>query len=156
MYETYYEPTTEDLKDYSNHCQEEKTMERCFACNKPVKGAPKVVRVKEETTTVHVGPDCYRRIVQSGLSGYQPPLGGPVLVATETSPTHITLAVPRTLKSDGVDYTYYQSVCSCGWSGDYKANKLTAQEDECPNRPSLKDSDAYKEAERLINQKGHK
>lgn len=47
---------------------------------------------------------------------------------------HITLTVPRTLKGDDHDYTYYQSICSCGWSGDYKASKLTAQEDRCPNR----------------------
>ncbi len=47
---------------------------------------------------------------------------------------HVTLVVPRTLKGDGYDYTYFQSVCSCGWSGDYKVSKLTAQEDKCPNR----------------------
>lgn len=109
-------------------------MERCFACNRPIKGTPKVVRVKEETTTVHVGPDCYRRVAQSGTGSYQPPLGGPILVVVESVSSHITLAVPRILKVDGCDYTYYQSVCSCGWSGDYKASKLTAQEDKCPNK----------------------
>lgn len=77
-------------------------------------------------------------------------------LSPEEKQPHITLAVPRTLKGEGCDYTYYQSVCSCGWSGDYKASKLTAQEDRCPNRPSLKDTGAYKEAERLINQKGHR
>lgn len=46
---------------------------------------------------------------------------------------HVTLAVPRTLKGEGCDYTYYQAVCSCGWSGVYRASKLTAQEDTCPN-----------------------
>lgn len=75
---------------------------------------------------------------------------------TDSKPLHITLAIPRVLKSNGVDYTYYQSVCSCGWSGDYKASKLSAQEDKCPNQLSLKDTDTYKEAERLINQKGHR
>lgn len=30
MYETYYEPTEQDLKDYAQHCQKEKTMPKTF------------------------------------------------------------------------------------------------------------------------------
>lgn len=57
-------------------------MERCFACHKLLKkgAAPKVVQVQGESTLVHVGPDCFDRIVSADPFGYQPPLGGPVLV----------------------------------------------------------------------------
>ena len=51
---------------------------------------------------------------------------------------HITLVITRTLKGDDCDYTYFQSVCSCGWSGDYKVSKLTAQLDTCPNKEMTK------------------
>lgn len=36
--------------------------ERCFACNRPIKGIPKVVGVFGESTQVHIGPDCYKRV----------------------------------------------------------------------------------------------
>lgn len=52
-----------------------------------------------------------------------------------TKPLHIALVVPRTLIDPGHrENVYYQSVCSCGWSGDYKTSKLIAQEDKCPNQ----------------------
>jgi hypothetical protein len=54
--------------------------------------------------------------------------------AFDAKPLHITLAIPRTLKGDGCDHTYFQSVCSCGWHGTYRASKLTAQMDTCPNK----------------------
>ncbi len=65
--------------------------------------------------------------------------GGPLTFEEVTKLTieqiaHITIAVPRVLKGDGCDYTYFQSVCSCGWHGTYRVSKLTAQMDTCPNR----------------------
>ncbi len=55
--------------------------ERCFACNKIIQSAnPKTARVKGENTIVFVGNDCHRRIVLAGTAGYQPLLGGPILV----------------------------------------------------------------------------
>jgi hypothetical protein len=32
---------------------------------------------------VHVGADCAKKIIAAGLSGYQPPLGGPKLYGWE-------------------------------------------------------------------------
>lgn len=91
--------------------------------------------------------------MSNSLSVWQP------MDEDDTKNYHITLVVLQEVEAPMFGrciFTYYQAVCSCGWSGDYKVSKLTAQEDRCPNRPSLKDTDAYKEAERLINQKGHK
>lgn len=66
--------------------------------------------------------------MSNSLSDYQ---------ATDTKDLHITLVVPREVEAPMFGrciFTYYQSVCSCGWSGDYKASKLNAQEDKCPNK----------------------
>ena len=56
--------------------------EKCFACDRQLrkKHEPYVVRVMSETTTVHVGRDCYAKVCSAGLTGYQPPLGGPRLI----------------------------------------------------------------------------
>lgn len=51
-----------------------------------------------------------------------------------SSLSHVAVTVPRTIKGDGCDYTYYQQVCSCGWRGEWRANKVTAQMDQCENR----------------------
>lgn len=47
---------------------------------------------------------------------------------------HISIVVPRTIKGDGCDYTYYQQVCSCGWRGEWRASKVTAQMYQCENK----------------------
>lgn len=52
---------------------------KCFACERPLKGWAIEAQVCGELTIVHVGPDCFKRIVSAGDSGYQPPLGGPKL-----------------------------------------------------------------------------
>lgn len=59
-------------------------MERCFACNKLIKNSPPyfTARVESETTIVYVGPDCHKRIANSGGEGYQPPTGGPRLYSS--------------------------------------------------------------------------
>lgn len=55
------------------------TTEKCFSCNKPLHRA-RIIAVTTDGQTVYVGPDCYRKIIEAGTAGYQPPLGGPKLL----------------------------------------------------------------------------
>lgn len=53
----------------------------CFACGKLIRGTPHKARSRDDDQNVFVGPDCYAHITKAGNTGYQPPKGGPVLVA---------------------------------------------------------------------------
>lgn len=65
----------------------DKYVERCYACGKPIPASSTgkySVAVKGEKPNAGgywVGPDCYKKIIASGDTGYQPPSGGPLLVA---------------------------------------------------------------------------
>jgi hypothetical protein len=51
---------------------------KCYCCGKRFRSARRyTVAVRDEETTVYVGPDCYSQIVASGDQGY----GTPKLVA---------------------------------------------------------------------------
>jgi hypothetical protein len=45
--------------------------EKCFACGKPLPKSKKMADTRDDQI-VWVGPDCYRKIVAAGESGYQP------------------------------------------------------------------------------------
>jgi hypothetical protein len=51
---------------------------KCFSCEKTITGKTNLVTTMDGET-VFVGPICYKKIVESGELGYQPPLGGPRL-----------------------------------------------------------------------------
>jgi len=57
--------------------------EKCFACDRSLPKHRKLVDTRD-AQTVYVGPECYKKIVQAGAAGYQPPLGGPRLYLLET------------------------------------------------------------------------
>lgn len=52
--------------------------EKCFACDKKLKGRGYLIDTRDNQTAV-VGPGCFKKIRESGEAGYQPPLGGPRL-----------------------------------------------------------------------------
>lgn len=53
--------------------------EPCFACGRPIYLVnPPRVDTRDDQT-VFVGTDCYRKVVEAGEAGYQPPRGGPRL-----------------------------------------------------------------------------
>jgi len=54
--------------------------DKCFACDKPFRLQRRFEAVTTDGQVVHVGPDCFRHVVRSGVFGYQPPMGGPRLV----------------------------------------------------------------------------
>jgi len=60
------------------------TNDKCFACDRALGRKPKVVDTRD-AQFVHVGVDCFRKIVSAGDSGYQPPKGGPKLYALHSS-----------------------------------------------------------------------
>lgn len=57
--------------------------EQCFACGTRM-SRPNFVFTEDRMSDgrhyeVHVGPECFKRVIHSGESGYQPPRGGPRL-----------------------------------------------------------------------------
>jgi hypothetical protein len=56
---------------------EQKTEDKCFACDKPL-NSYNCVDTRDDQV-VFVGSECYRKIIASGETGYQPPKGGPRL-----------------------------------------------------------------------------
>src|SRR5262245_3042190 len=79
---------------------------RCYVCDRPVRrngfgvvGVGKKTVLTVDGERQFVGPDCYRRIVDAGPSGYQPPLGGPRLYDEYSAP-------PETLAAAGITITY--------------------------------------------------
>ena len=50
----------------------------CVSCEKTITGKTNLVTTMDGQT-VFVCPICYKKIVESGELGYQPPLGGPRL-----------------------------------------------------------------------------
>lgn len=50
---------------------------RYYACDKPL--ASYEMADTEDGFAVHVGSECYRKIIKAGREGYQPPKGGPRL-----------------------------------------------------------------------------
>lgn len=56
--------------------------QRCYACDRPLGKTPHLVTCLDEQT-VYVGSVCYSLIMQKGLTGYQPPKGGPKLYTLE-------------------------------------------------------------------------
>lgn len=52
--------------------------ERCYACDKQIRNTPYLVDTRD-AQVVFVGPECFKRIRDSGPDGYQPPKGGPRL-----------------------------------------------------------------------------
>ena len=55
---------------------------RCYACNRPVGQKSHLAIVKGESPDYpyYVGRECYKLIQAAGPTGYQPPLGGPILI----------------------------------------------------------------------------
>lgn len=62
------------------------TKERCFACNRPLKKAIRLVTTNDGQR-VNVGWDCAEKIDRASKAGYQPPLGGPRLYSIGYSPS---------------------------------------------------------------------
>jgi hypothetical protein len=52
-------------------------MEKCYACDKPLK--KEFLVDTRDAQTVYVGSECYKKIKIAGEAGYQPPKGGPKL-----------------------------------------------------------------------------
>ena len=57
--------------------------ERCFACNARLT-RPKSVFLSDKLSDgrqydVHVGPECFKHVKAAGVTGHQPPKGGPRL-----------------------------------------------------------------------------
>lgn len=57
--------------------------ERCFACNARL-ARPESVFLTDKLSDgrqyeVHVGPECFKHVKASGVTGYQPAKGGPRL-----------------------------------------------------------------------------
>jgi hypothetical protein len=56
--------------------------DKCFACDRPLKG--KHLVDTRDDQTVFVGPDCFKRVKAAGDAGWQPPKGGPRLYPVTT------------------------------------------------------------------------
>lgn len=52
---------------------------KCFACNRRMLRSVVYAAVTADGQEVRVGADCAKKIIQAGLDGFQPPLGGPRL-----------------------------------------------------------------------------
>lgn len=66
-------PPTKQLRNWVHKDQDDK----CWICGRAFRNGKKyLVRVKGESTTVFVGPDCYKKVMESGSKGYAGPLGG--------------------------------------------------------------------------------
>lgn len=52
---------------------------KCFACERRMLRTTVYAAVTADGQEVRVGRDCARKIIDAGLEGYQPPLGGPKL-----------------------------------------------------------------------------
>lgn len=50
----------------------------CFSCGKKITGRKYLVDTRDHQT-VYVGPECFKHVRRAGETGYQPPLGGPML-----------------------------------------------------------------------------
>lgn len=67
--------------------------------------------------------------MSNSLSDYQP--------MDDVASKHISIVVPRDVEAPmfgGCTFTYYQLVCSCGWRGEWRSSKVTAQMDQCENK----------------------
>lgn len=53
----------------------------CFACGRSIRSTLRAAHTIDGQS-IYVGSDCYKRISQMGIHGYQPPLGGPRLFTT--------------------------------------------------------------------------
>lgn len=63
----------------TNRNQHDQGNGRCFACDRLL-GTKKPHEVFTSDPQMQwVGPDCYRKVVATGMNGYQPPKGGPKL-----------------------------------------------------------------------------
>jgi hypothetical protein len=51
---------------------------KCFACGKSIRSTAHEIGTRDGQTA-YVGPECFKLIVRSGETGYQPPKGGPRL-----------------------------------------------------------------------------
>jgi hypothetical protein len=56
---------------------------KCFACNRRMLRSVVYAAVTSDGQEVKVGRDCAKKIIGSGMNGYQPPLGGPKLYGWE-------------------------------------------------------------------------
>lgn len=54
------------------------TAERCYACDRMLGCNPARV-MNEDSQIVFVGLECWKRVLEAGAMGYQPPKGGPRL-----------------------------------------------------------------------------
>lgn len=77
--------------------------EKCFACGRKFRknNFGRIVFHPEALTTdgqrQFVGHDCYRKIVDAGEEGYQPPLGGPRLWIEMSAPREVLAAAGITI-----------------------------------------------------------
>lgn len=55
------------------------SVDKCFACDRKLRGKDSWLVTTADGQTVFVGTDCHRHIANAGESGYQPPKGGPRL-----------------------------------------------------------------------------
>lgn len=56
--------------------------DRCFACGRVLGSAPKLVDTRDGQR-VYVGKECFKKLVVSGVAGWQPTKGGPRLFLVE-------------------------------------------------------------------------
>lgn len=70
------------------------TPEKCFACNRSLRGRKPHLVDTRDAQLVFVGPDCYEHVLAAGSRGYQPPRGGPRLytISPSTDPDLLALA----------------------------------------------------------------
>ena len=52
---------------------------RCFACDAKLRKY-RVVQAIDKAQNVWIGPECARHVFNAGITGWQPPKGGPRLI----------------------------------------------------------------------------
>lgn len=69
-------------------------MENCFACGRQIRRVSHALTSLDEQT-VYVGPCCFAKAKNAGLTGYQPPKGGPRLYMSEAKMQLLLARKPR-------------------------------------------------------------
>lgn len=54
-------------------------LEQCFACGRKLNQVGTALAHTLDGQIVYIGPECFKRVAESGEAGWQPRLGGPRL-----------------------------------------------------------------------------